>query len=369
MTDKPFLANRSPESKQRYRFRLFLVAAASCMVVVAQMYVFTVLGLMEEEGFTYSIGALLACFILFAVLFLTGLNTKARDPSLTSGMMSCSMLGLAVAMFFSSSDARGLLLMIFLVSFIFGVLRLQTRELFYSALIASLIYAGVVSLLLQFRPEVVDLRLELLRWVVMSCVLGWFSVIGGHIGRVRKQISDRNAELRKALQTIQDLATHDVLTGLHNRRYLEDAMRHEKSQSERSIRPFCLCIVDLDLFKSINDTYGHNAGDEALKGFSANVLTILRKSDHFGRYGGEEFLGILTNTDLAGAKVWAENLRHRTECLEFPGLPTGFSITVSIGIAQHQPGEDVDKTVSRADRALYRAKSEGRNRIVALEAA
>ncbi len=365
MTD---LSNpESTSNQQRHRFRRYLMAVGSSLLVLLLMYAMTYLEFMEVKGFYYSAISMLFFFTLFAGLFLSGLNLKAADPSLTSGMMACSMLVLAVAMFYSASAARGLLLMIFLVSFIFGVLRLQTRELSYSGLIASMLYAALIDLLLTYRPEAIDPKLELMRWVVMSCVLGWFSLIGGHISRVRKKLSDNNLELAKALQTIQDLATHDALTGLHNRRYLEEAMRHEKSQSERSVRPFCLCIVDLDLFKSINDTYGHNAGDEALRGFSGSARSIMRKADHFGRYGGEEFLGILTGTDLAGARVWAENLRHKTECLEFPGLPPGFHITVSIGIAQYQPGEDIEKTISRADRLLYRAKSEGRNRVVASE--
>lgn len=365
----PAAEAKSLKTKQRHRFQRFLMAMVSSLLVLALMYLLAWRGMMDEAGFMYTAAAMLSCFALFIALFLTGLNLKAADPSLTGGQMACSMLVLSVAMFYSDSDGRGLLLMIFLVSFIFGVLRLQVRELFYSGLIASLLYAAVIVLLMVRRPASLDPQLELMRWLVMTLVLAWFSLIGGHISRVRKQLSDNNLELGKALQTIQDLATHDALTGLHNRRYLEQALRHECAQSERSGRAFCICIADIDLFKSINDTYGHQAGDEALQGLAASTVRIVRRADHFGRYGGEEFLGILTGTDLAGAHVWAENLRKQTESIVFPGLPAGFRVTVSIGIAQYQPGEDIDRTVSRADRALYQAKSAGRNRVISLESA
>lgn len=157
------------------------------------------------------------------------------------------------------------------------------------------------------------------------------------------------------------------MTGLTNRRHLEEALQHEKSQSTRSGLPLCVCIVDLDLFKSINDTHGHEGGDIVLKGFSDRCAAMTRKSDHFGRWGGEEFLGILTGTDLTGATIWAEHLRKQTETLVFQGLPPEFRISISIGMTQYQPGEEINKTLSRADHALYRAKGEGRNRVISAE--
>ncbi|MBP9712887.1 MAG: GGDEF domain-containing protein [Sterolibacterium sp.] len=362
MTDP--LNDTALKSRQRYRIRRYLMAVASSSLVLLVFFALRQLGMMDENGFLYSSAAMLASFALFGVLFFSGLNLKAAEPSLTSGQMACSMVVLSVAMFYCNSDGRGLILMIFLVSFIFGVLRLQTRELMYSGFIASLMYASVISMLATYRPAQLEMQLELMRWLVMSLVLGWFAVIGGYISKVRKRLGDNNVELEKALQTIRSLAIHDALTGLPNRRHLEDALQHEKSQSSRSQRDLCVCIADLDLFKSINDTYGHEGGDDVLKAFSARSAAMTRKSDHFGRWGGEEFLGILTCTDLAGATIWAEHLRRQAETLVIPGLPENFRMSISIGIAQYQADEDIHRTLSRADHALYRAKAEGRNRVV-----
>ncbi len=360
----PEQAGRSRYDKQRHRFRRYLMAVGSSLLVLVIMFALRQSGMMDPVGFLQTSFLLLLSVALFGILFATGLNLRAQDPSLTSGQMACSMLVLSMAMFYSDSDGRGLLLMIFLVSFIFGVLRLQVRELLSSGLIASLLYAAVVMLLMLERPAGVNVALEFKRWLIMSFVLVWFSMIGGHISRVRKQLSDNNVELEKALRTIQELATHDALTGLHNRRYLEDILSHECSQSRRSKSSLCLCIVDLDWFKSINDTYGHHCGDEVLRGFAAAAAEMVRQSDHFGRYGGEEFLGVLTGTDVAGAKIWAERLRQKTETLTFPGLPESFRTSVSIGVACFREGEDIGRAVLRADDALYRAKAAGRNRVM-----
>lgn len=357
---------RSEKEKQRYRVGRYLQGLVSSLAVILLMAGMAAFGAMDWNGFFYTaVGVLLAC-AFFAALFILGINRRARDPSLTAQMMAASLVMLTVGMFFSTSEGRGLVLMIFLVSFIFGILRLQRRELLYTGLFASLLYGLMIAMLSLYRPDALELRLELLRWLVMSGVLVWFSIIGGHISRVRKQLYDNNQQLGKALETIRELASHDVLTGLCNRRYLEETLHHEKSQSERSGRGLCVCLVDIDLFKSINDTHGHEGGDTVLRGFASASRAITRKSDHFGRWGGEEFLAVLTCTDLAGAMVWAENLRKQTAGLTIHELSADFRFTISIGVAQYQAGEDITKTVARADRALYCAKTAGRNRIAAL---
>lgn len=341
------------------------MAVYTSLFTLGLMYVFVRQDMMDMTGFMYSAAAMFVCFALFAGVFLSGLNLKAADPSLTALQMACSVIVMTFAMFYCSSDARGVLLLIFLVSFLFGVLRLQTRELFFVGLVASFCYGAMISALMNVRPVAINLPLELLRWFVMSAVLTWFALIGGYLSRVRKQLSDNNTELKNALQTIQDLATHDALTGIHNRRYLEEVMRQEQSRSSRYNTPLCVCLVDIDLFKSINDSLGHQGGDEVLKGFSSNAIRGVRQSDHFGRYGGEEFLAILTETELRGAITWADHLRDETKNLGFSGLSPDFRMTISIGIAQYHPGEDIEKTVSRADKALYVAKAAGRNRVEA----
>ena len=171
-------------------------------------------------------------------------------------------------------------------------------------------------------------------------------------------------KLEKALNLINELAIRDELTGTHNRRHLLELIERERERNARAGRPFCICLLDIDFFKRINDTYGHSAGDVALREFALAVQGQVRDLDCFGRYGGEEFLLMLPETSLADAAVLVERIRLSVERLKFVDISTEFALTVSIGVAQFCNGEAIGRTIARADEALYLAKSGGRNRVV-----
>ena len=159
----------------------------------------------------------------------------------------------------------------------------------------------------------------------------------------------------------EHLASHDSLTGALTRRAFLDACHQELERARRKDRPTSLLLMDLDHFKAINDTYGHQAGDRVLVDFVARVNALLRRPDHFGRFGGEEFVALLPETALSEAHVVAERIRAG---IESGGQQPG--CTVSIGIATTAPGEtNIDTLLTRADEALYRAKAAGRNRVEA----
>ena len=163
-----------------------------------------------------------------------------------------------------------------------------------------------------------------------------------------------------------ELAQMDGLTGLANRRYLMERLRQEIDRAQRYQTSLSVIMLDLDAFKSVNDTYGHLKGDELLRAFSATVKESVRCSDIAGRYGGEEFCIVLPNTCLNGAGVIAERIRKAMEKLRIPldnGQPP-VGRTVSIGIAEFTDNQSVDELLGAADTALYRAKEGGRNRVV-----
>jgi len=156
----------------------------------------------------------------------------------------------------------------------------------------------------------------------------------------------------------------DDLTQLLNRRFLPTILRREISLAERSRRPFAVVLVDLDHFKSINDEYGHAAGDLALQAVAAVLLRNLRVSDYAFRYGGEEFLLVNVETDLEGARTLAERLRQEIsqEVIRLPGGRSMY-LTASFGVALHTGHPDFARMIDAADAALYRAKTLGRNRV------
>jgi diguanylate cyclase (GGDEF)-like protein len=170
-------------------------------------------------------------------------------------------------------------------------------------------------------------------------------------------------KLEQALEIINELAIRDELTGSHNRRHLIKLIEIERERTARLGHLFCLCLLDIDFFKRINDTYGHSAGDIVLREFARTVQHQIRETDSFGRYGGEEFLLMLPETRLDEAFRMAERVRISVEKIGFHALPD-LATTVSIGVAEFRQGESIAQTVARADEALYLAKSGGRNCVV-----
>ena len=168
----------------------------------------------------------------------------------------------------------------------------------------------------------------------------------------------------KLVENYQVLAGHDELTGLYNRRYFTGAAEQELQRAERYHRDISLILIDIDHFKLINDTYGHQAGDAVIKDMAEVMRQNFREADLFGRYGGEEFIALLPETQVLEAEVIAERIRNmiNQRCIKFEQNEITYS--VSIGITQGQPGrQQLDQLVGRADKALYQAKTNGRDRI------
>lgn len=171
-------------------------------------------------------------------------------------------------------------------------------------------------------------------------------------------------KLERALTKIQELAIRDELTGAFNRRHLLNLIESCKEGREIQEKLFCICILDIDHFKQINDSYGHSAGDAVLKTFAKVIENGIRNIDRFGRYGGEEFLLMLPETDLDQAFLLAERVRIMIESIDFMHVSSALKVTVSIGISQYHFGEEIITTINRADQALYKAKANGRNCVI-----
>lgn len=163
------------------------------------------------------------------------------------------------------------------------------------------------------------------------------------------------------LEELTFQALHDRLTGLYNRGKTEDRLSQEIARSARYGNSFSLILFDVDYFKQVNDRFGHNAGDDVLVEVAAQLRGNIRSADFVGRWGGEEFLVILPETDLDAGGAVAENLRLHIAQQTFP-IPSG-TITVSAGVSAYLPGDSIQELVKRADAALYLAKEEGRNQV------
>jgi two-component system cell cycle response regulator len=190
------------------------------------------------------------------------------------------------------------------------------------------------------------------------------------LARVRTQIrKKRYAErLRDNVQLSIEAAITDALTGLHNRRYIESHLATLVPQASARGKALSVLVLDIDFFKSINDTHGHDAGDDVLREFAVRVRKSIRGIDLAGRFGGEEFVVVMPDTDRGVAATVAERLRRKIAGEPFAiakGSKT-IPVTISIGLASREgSGDTPPDLLKRADQALYRAKREGRNRVVA----
>lgn len=185
-----------------------------------------------------------------------------------------------------------------------------------------------------------------------------------HVG-LAKQLDELGREterLRKQLLEAQDQALHDTLTGLSNRLAYNERMAMEHARWQRSGQHLSLVVLDIDRFKTINDTWGHQAGDRVLKYLARELSKQIRAQDFFGRFGGEEFVLILPDTNRAGALKLADGLRRHIESCRFKFKDQPVAVTVSCGVAEFTPEEAPMHAFERADACLYAAKNNGRNR-------
>jgi two-component system, cell cycle response regulator len=181
----------------------------------------------------------------------------------------------------------------------------------------------------------------------------------------RKRYNDR---LRMSVKHTIELAVTDALTGLNNRRYLDNHLKVLFTRASMRSRPLSVCLMDIDRFKSVNDTYGHEAGDDVLREFATRIRSTVRGADLACRYGGEEFVVIMPDTEATAAAAVAERLRAIIEKTPFVlknsgtaiGLTASFGLSCSTGDA-----ETPEQLLKQADQALYKAKADGRNRVVA----
>ncbi len=187
---------------------------------------------------------------------------------------------------------------------------------------------------------------------------------GETIGAVEVfQDSKERHDLLKDLEKLKVLALKDQLTGLPNRRYTENLINAKMHEWENLDIPFAVAFIDIDKFKIFNDTYGHDIGDEVLKMTAKTLTTALRGADTVGRWGGEEFVAVLSVADKAGLQYVCEKMRMLVEKSAIRHDNQHLRVTVSIGAALANKGEVRDEIVKRADELLYQSKEQGRNRV------
>lgn len=225
----------------------------------------------------------------------------------------------------------------------------------------------IVMLAVQMRYAG-ELRRELIREIDSSvrnvALLSLLSHASREVATVNAELDLKNLELQDAMDQLNQLVTFDQLTGAYSRRFIFDELERQVSVSNRHDAPVSLIMFDLDHFKSINDTYGHAVGDQALREAASTARAQLRDGDMLARVGGEEFLVLLPMTGQDAAALLAERLRARLSSTSITEGGCTIALPASFGVAELLQDEDASAWFRRVDAALYRAKAHGRNRLV-----
>ena len=246
----------------------------------------------------------------------------------------------------------------------FGSLRSTPAQ---TAVVWTMMTVGVAALfLLTDKPLGMPHANHLERFATMLVfvlTIGRCMFLGIFSSSMRQSLYKSGLKLKEAYRRIEELAELDELTGSFNRRSIMRMLEEEIARSHRLNAPCTVALIDLDFFKRINDLYGHPTGDEVLRTFAITAFANIRSVDRFGRYGGEEFLLILPDTDETSAVQMLDRLRGIIAELDWSAFSSGMRVTISAGVAMLRANEISDTLLARADGALYASKARGRNRI------
>jgi diguanylate cyclase (GGDEF)-like protein len=331
-----------------------LMAGGTALLACLALLVCAFLDLLPWGVAVAGTAGVVTLVVVFALMFRTGINRRFRDPSLATEQTAAAILFLAYIMYYAG-PAREALTLFYLVVMLFGALRLSAARLAALSVLALAAHGAMLHLTWLREQEFMDVEAAVTEFAVLMVALPWFAAMGGYVNRLRARLAHSNAQLGGALERIRDIAIRDELTGTFNRRFLMETLAREHTRAARRGGRLSVCMLDVDHFKQVNDRLGHAAGDQVLKQVAVVAARCLRGADVFGRFGGEEFLAVLPDTDRQGALLVAERIRAAVQAET--------SVTLTLGVAE-RAGEDVAALLAKADKALYRGKAAGRNRVL-----
>ena len=355
------LLTREPPMRIRLGMCVLVFSLMLCGTVA--LYLTAVAGLASWRGVHAWAVVSFGLNLLSYGLIRSGISRRWRDPSLTLFQCIAAMACVAAA-YVIAEPARGVILPMLAVILMFGIFGLTPRQM-VAVLAYGLVLFGLTLGFVHVRqpPGEQSLALAGAYLIVIALVLVSSTFLIWRAHGVREKLRQQKAQLARAVEQVRELATHDDLTGLPNRRFMLEMLRVELLRAQRSARPLLVAQLDLDFFKAINDTHGHAAGDAALRAFAREVSTCVRSSDLLARWGGEEFVLLMAGTSAAdGQQLLARVLSTANMQVPLPGGACAH-LTVSIGATCAQAGDSVDALLHRADAALYEAKRQGRNQI------
>lgn len=348
------------ERKQRIRISRSLISMLVYVVCVALTGYGAAYGLVEPGPVHWLQIGLVSWIVLIYACLRSGLNEYLSDPAMTLPQILGAQIWIAGA-YITCSPFRGALLMLLALVLVFGIFNLNALGRRVTNIYTLALLGAVMVWMSYHHPRLFPAKVEIAHFVLMATILPVVSMLGAQLSDMRSRLKRQKNELAEALARIQEMATRDELTGLYNRRHINELMLQSIKHMERSGQGFSLCIIDLDHFKRVNDTYGHGVGDEVLRNFARLARQTIRETDSLARWGGEEFLLLMPETSHTQGLTGVQRIRSRLQDLVISNAVPQLRVTFSAGLTEFRAGESIEQAVERADQALYQAKASGRN--------
>lgn len=299
----------------------------------------------------------------FYALIRSGWSLRLADPMLNEAQVVFGLVAVLWA-YLMCGVWRGATLFPLMLILTFGAFVSSWKRLAMLTALALIGLAASIALLHRWHPNAFDWRADLANFAMLAVVLPTCSVIAARLSSLRARLHAQRDRLEHALDEVRRLAIEDELTGLKNRRRMQELLELEHSRSVRSGRTFCLALIDLDHFGAVNERHGHPAGDQLLRAFADTASTAIRASDVLARWSGEAFVLLMPDTRASLARLGVDRLRERTGAASLDAGTVRIALHFSAGVVEHLAGESVAEAIGRAERALGAAKTQGRNRVV-----
>ena len=347
-----------PHLRRHMLHALFTLLPYSVSIGVLQHAVH--LGLLDQVKGAWLTWGSVAMFVTFITMVRSGWSRRFSDPVLTFPH-ALGSITMCMAAYLALGQHRADTTILIAQTIVLSMFRLRPIQVLILGIYGvTLVMACGIGLTVS-DPVRYPATTSWAHFVVAGSALLTLSLIGKWVSDMRVRIARQARELEEAVTTVQQMATHDMLTGVLNRRMMTELAETEVRLIERNGASMCMALIDIDHFKQINDRHGHQGGDAVLKAMARLVQSQLRHVDKFARWGGEEFLLMLPNIGTEDAMAALERLRLGVQEMKLEDRP-GLKVTFSAGLAQARPGESLENLIERADQALYDAKRQGRNR-------
>jgi diguanylate cyclase (GGDEF)-like protein len=357
----------SDDVKMRRLINYWAITAALYILCVSLLWFEVWAGAVEARQASWLSLSILSGSLLFYCLIRTSSALKLT-PSQLAFSQGIQAIICIVAAYAIATPVRGAVLTLLLVVLVFCAFALTARRSHQITAFAIVTLGTTMLWLVHVDPQRHAAEIEAIHFILASSMsaavvylTNQFNGLRGRLKAQKSKLEQQKIELSEALLRIEQIAKRDELTLLPNRRYMKEVLSKEEKRHSVESRTLCLALLDIDHFKTINDTYGHAAGDEVLYDFSQQVQATLRNNDVLARWGGEEFLLLLPNTDQNAAMLVLERVQQDLVKVPLKTADVTLQVTFSAGFAVMSPGETVGEAIRRADKAMYRAKAAGRN--------